>query len=300
MSTIPAVDLSRLPAPAIVEEINYETILEDMLTDLRSRDTQFNTLSQADPAYKILQVCAYREMILRQRVNDSARAVMLAKAAGSDLDQIVAREPYNIARLLVDAGNAEADPPLPAVWESDDELRRRAQLAPARYSTAGPEDAYIFFTLSADARVLDASARSEEEGHVIVTVLSRVGDGTAAPDLLDAVTAALNPRFVRPLTDFVEVQSAVIVDYTIEVELTLYSGPDESVVIAASEARVADYKERSRLLGREISISSIIAAAHVEGVHKASVISPAADVSIALDEIANCTGISITVVGRYE
>ena len=35
MSTFTAVDLSRLPAPAVVEPLDFETILSDMVNDLR-------------------------------------------------------------------------------------------------------------------------------------------------------------------------------------------------------------------------------------------------------------------------
>src|SRR3546814_9711108 len=52
---------------------------------------------------------------------------------------------------------------IPAVMESDSDLRRRLVLAPEGYSVAGPEGAYIFHALSAHPDVLDASAiRSEE------------------------------------------------------------------------------------------------------------------------------------------
>jgi len=41
---------------------------------------------ESDPAYKILEVAAYREMLLRARINSAAKAVMLPYATGSDLD----------------------------------------------------------------------------------------------------------------------------------------------------------------------------------------------------------------------
>ena len=64
--------------------------------------------------------------------------------------------------------------------ESDPDFRRRIQLAPEGFSVAGPEGAYIFHALSADPGVLDACATSPSPGEVVVTVLARAGDGTAA------------------------------------------------------------------------------------------------------------------------
>ena len=42
---------------------------------------------------------AYRELLIRQRVNDAARGVMLATASGTDLDNLAAN--FNVERLLI-------------------------------------------------------------------------------------------------------------------------------------------------------------------------------------------------------
>ncbi|VEA33816.1 baseplate assembly protein [Salmonella enterica subsp. enterica] len=54
-------------------------------------------------------------------------------------------------------------------------------------SVAGPTAAYEFHARSADGRVADASATSPAPAEVVLTVLSREGDGTAEKDLLDVV-----------------------------------------------------------------------------------------------------------------
>lgn len=295
-----AVDLSRLPAPTVVEPLDFEIIFNAMLLDLRALDAQFTTISEADPAYKILQVAAYRELMLRQRVNDAARATMLAYAAGSDLDHIVAREPYNIERLLIDAGDATAIPPIAATWESDDDLRRRAQLAPERYSTAGPEGAYIFHALRADAQVLDASVTSPAPGQAVVTILARSANGIAAPALLEKVNLALSAKEVRPLTDAVITQSASIIDYEIIADLTLYEGPDEALVLATAQQRVEEYCTRMHRLGLDVALSGIDGALHCAGVMKVHRVSPAAEITVSRTQASYCTSIAITVSGRAE
>ena len=185
MSTFTAVDLSRLPAPAVVELLSYEQILAAMLADLRDRDPQFTALTESDPAFKLLQVCAYREMLVRQRCNEAARAVMLAYAIGTDLDHLGAL--LGVTRLQLDPGDPINS--IPPTMESDTEFRRRIQLAPEGFSVAGPEGAYIFHALSADPDVLDASATSPTPGEVVVTVLSRQGDGAPSAPLVAAVEA---------------------------------------------------------------------------------------------------------------
>ncbi len=45
---------------------------------------------ESDPAYKILEVAAYRELLLRQRVNDASKLYYWPNAKGSDLDHLAA------------------------------------------------------------------------------------------------------------------------------------------------------------------------------------------------------------------
>ena len=87
--TFTAVDLSRLPAPSVVEALNYETIYAAMLEQLQLFVPDFDATVESDPAVKILQVAAYRELLLRQRVNDAARQVMVAFATGANLKALL-------------------------------------------------------------------------------------------------------------------------------------------------------------------------------------------------------------------
>lgn len=293
-----AVDLAKLPFPDAVEPLDFETILSDMLADYQSRDPAFSALVESDPAYKVLEVAAFRELLLRQRVNEAIKAVTLAYAKDADLDQIAAR--YNVERLLIDAGNPDVIPPIPPTYESNDSLRRRVQLSFEGFSTAGPEGAYVFHSLGSDSRVLDADARSPVPGQVIVAVLSNVGSGVAPSDLLAAVNATLSDEDVRPLTDQVLVESAVIVNYAIAAQLTLYPGPDATVVLNAANAAAAAYAETNHRLGRDITVSGLHAALHQEGVQNVSLTSPAANIVIARNQASFCTGITITGIGIDE
>jgi phage-related baseplate assembly protein len=128
-----SVDLSRLPAPNVVEVIDFEVIRDDMLADLCERAPSFDALVPSDPAYKLLEVAAYREMLIRQRVNDAAKAVMLAYAQRGDLDQLGAL--LGVERLILDPGNPDAG--IPPTMESDEDFRRRIQLSPEGFSVAG-------------------------------------------------------------------------------------------------------------------------------------------------------------------
>ena len=286
-----AVDLSKLPAPIVVEQLSAETIRADMLAYLQSIYPDFTALVPSDPAYKILEVAAYRETLLRQRVNAATLATMLAYAAGSDLDQIGAR--FDVLRLLLDAGNPSAIPPVPATYESDAAFRLRIQYSFEGFSVAGPKGAYYFHAVSAHADVLDVGIQSPNPKEVLVTVLSRVGTGVPATPVLDAVEAALNDDYVRPLTDLVTVQAAAIVSYTIAATLTLRSDADSALVLAAANANATALTQDNKRVGRDIPVSAFYAALHVEGVASVTLTTPASGVTVSDVQAPHCTGITL-------
>lgn len=290
-SAISSLDLSQLPSPDVVETLDFETIFAAMLADLRARDATFDALVESDPAFKILEVAAYRELLIRARVNDAARAVMLAFATGTDLDHIGATR--GVVRLTLDPGDAEAVPPVAPTYESDADFRKRIQLAPEGYTTAGSEGSYIFHGLGASALVKDIQAISPAPGEVEVYVLSRDGDGTADAELRAVVEAALTAETVRPLTDSVSVLSADINNYDIIAELTLYPGPDAEVVRQAAEDAVTAYAAAVHRIGYDVTLSGLYAALHQPGVQRVSLTSPGVD-QVAADGEANYAA-SITV-----
>ncbi|MDJ0025142.1 baseplate assembly protein [Pantoea eucrina] len=299
------IDLSQLPAPDVVETLDYEALLAERKATLISlypeeqQEAIARTLSlESEPIVKLLQENAYRELILRQRINEAAKGVMLPYAMDGDLDQLGANN--GIERLTITPADDTTIPPTPAVMESNDDFRARIAAAFEGLSVAGPTGAYEYHAKSADGRVADASAISPSPAVVTVTVLAREGNGAAAGDLLAVVNAALNGENVRPVADRVSVQSAEIVNYEIEAEIYLYPGPEAEPVRAAAEAKLAAYVSAQRRLGRDIRLSALYAAMHVEGVQRVSLIKPAADVVLDRTQAAYCTGYVLTVGGSDE
>ena len=290
------IDLSQLPPPNVVEALNYETILGERKAALIARypaDKQAEIAAvlalESEPLTKFLQESAYRELLLRQRINEAARAVMLAYAEGEDLEHIAAL--FGVQRLVIKPADPIAG--TPAEMENDTDLRQRVQLAPQSFSVAGPEGAYRSHARAAHGRVLDASATSPEEGEVRVTVLAREGDGTATPDLLAKVEAALRSEDIRPLTDYVTVQSAAILPYDVVAILHLFPGPDSSVVVAEALRRLAIYVEACHRLGRVVARSGLDAALHVAGVERVELLYPAEDVRADLTQAPYCIGVDV-------
>jgi len=299
------IDLSQLPAPEIVESLDYEVILaarKAALIALYPADEQAaiaQTLElESEPMVKHLQESAYREMLLRQRINEAGLAVMVAYSGGADLDQLAVNN--GVTRLTVTAADTAAIPPVAAVMESDEDLRSRIPAAFEGLSVAGPTAAYEYHAKSADGRVADARAISPSPAEVVVTVLSREGNGTAAADLIAVVAAALNDESVRPVADRVTVSPAEIVNYAIEAKIYLLPGPEAEPVLAAASANLTAYAQRQSRIGRDINLSAIYAALHVEGVQRVELVTPVANVVLDNTQAAYCTAAVVTIGGTDE
>ncbi|WP_043006551.1 baseplate assembly protein [Comamonas testosteroni] len=299
MSNAQIIDMSKLPAPDVVVVPEFEAILSALKADLVAampadlRPDVTDTLAlESEPLTKWLERLAYLLVVERSDRNDSAHAVMLAYAGGSDLDQLGAF--FGVVRLVITPANPAAIPPIAAELEDDDTFRARIQLAPRGYSVAGPVGAYVFHAKTADGQVLDAAATSPTPGRVVVSVLSRVGNGVPSQALLDTVAAAVNADDIRPLTDEVIVQAAGIVNYQITGKIYTLPGPDSSSVLTTAQQRIAAYAESMHRIGRRPTLSGIYAALHIEGVDRVELTSPAADVAVGETQASWCTAINVT------
>ena len=300
------VDLKKLPAPKVVQELSYETLLAQRkakFLSLQENDDmrqhwQARLQLESEPVVKLLEENAYLELLLRTNINESAKAVMLAYATGSDLDQLGAL--FGVTRLIIQAEDLKSTPPSPAKYEDDERFRTRIQMSLEGLTTAGSRASYEFHALSTSAKVKDVDVTSPTAGTVKVAILSTEGQGTADSDLINAVKEQLNAEHIRPLTDTVLVESAVILPYEIQAAITLYPTVLESVVMANVNKSIANYANKQHLLGIDITLSGIYAALHQEGVQNVKLAKPLADLIVQPHQAAYCTQIQVNVGGRDE
>jgi len=298
-------DLSQLPAPQVVEQLNFETLFtlrKQHFIGLYPPEQQTEvarTLNfESEPVVKLLQENAYLEMALRQRINEAAVANMLAHASGSDLDNLAAN--FKVYRLTISPGDNTVVPPIEPLYESDTELRMRSQQAFEGLSVAGPSAAYEYHARSADGRIADVSAISPHPCYVTISVLSREGNGQASAELLAIVDAALNDIEVRPVADRLTIQSAEIVPYQINALLYCYPGPEQEPIRQAAEQQLKSYVSEQHRIGRDIRRSAIYAALHVAGVQRVELNAPAADVIISKTQASYCFAWQIAIGGSDE
>ena len=286
------VDLSELPAPDVLEPLDFEEAYAERLSVFRGfMGDNWSAPLESDPVVKLLEVSAYVGIGDRARVNDAAKALLLAHAIGSDLDQLGAN--VNTPRLVIQAEDLRAVPPVEKITEGNDAYRERIQLAYEGLTTAGPRNSYKLHARNASALVADASAESPSPACVTVTVLGLEGDGAVGPELLAVVARALNDENVRPLGDRLTVQSAQVLPYRIDAVLHMKGpGPESAVALAEAQRRLAAWVNPRKRLGVEVARSAVDAQLHVPGVSRVELIDWQ-DLAPTQAQAAFCTGYTV-------
>jgi len=275
-----AIDFSSIPAPEIIELLDFETILGELLADLVDRDPSYSEILESDPGVKILEVAAARELILRQRINDALRATLLRYATGGDLDNLVAF--YGVTRLS---------------GETDDELKVRTIERIMGSSTAGGASWYRYQALSASADVRDVAVSSPAPGQVEIAVLSKLGNGTASSALLEAVDDVVQADNVRVITDTVTVVSSSVQVVPVTAQIYLYPDTPIAVFNELQASLTAAFAAASGL-GWDVTRSWLIAKLHAAGVQRVVLTAPAADVVCGPSQAPALGTISLTMAGR--
>lgn len=253
-----APDLTQLPPPEVVETLDFETILQVHRADLLERYPEAAAVIdlESEPLNKLLQSHAYRELLYRQRVNEAARAHLLAFATGADLDHKAAF--YGLTRL---AG------------ESDERLRARVQLRIKSLAGNGTREAYELTAMTASQNVRDARATQPFPGRVHLLLWCH--DAAQAEATLATVLAAINADDGRPLGVPVTVAlaraRAINITAAIEREAGAPADLAQRLVVTLADALAAYAR-----LGRDVPRSWITARLHTAQVASVRFPDPAA------------------------
>jgi len=193
--------------------------------------------------------------------------------APGQISIIVDPIPYVASAANIDTSSGGTD------QESDEAYRERQRLAPSSFSTAGPENGYVFHAKSADVGIADVAATSPAPSEVNIYVLMKGGE---LPDqsVLDKVAAAVNAKDVRPLTDLVTVLAPGVVNY--DIELTYYISSDRQTEVSTIRAAIEDaggavdrYVEwQESKLGRAITPDDLLARMYAAGAYRIVMTSP--------------------------
>lgn len=273
-------DLASLPTPAVIETLSFETILSELQTEFQSRYPDYSALLASDPAVKLLEVAAYREVLLRNRINAAAKASLLAFAMGSDLDHLAAF--YGVTRLTD---------------ETDEALRLRTRQRIIGFANAGGAAHYRYWALSASPEVADVEVDSPEPGRVRISVLAKGEEQTVSNAVLDAVRAVVLRDDIRVLTDTVEVVPAELIPVTVHARLWLY--PDAPMeTLTSIQAVFAFTLAACAGLGWDLTRSWIVGQLQRAGVHKVELLSPTTDIRVAANQAVRLLILNLDFAGR--
>lgn len=167
----------------------------------------------------------------------------------------------------------------------DDERYRMRIILSRKFSTAGSEDAYRYFALSADARISDVFISDEALLEVHIYLASDVG----VDDLMvERVYNICSAKSVRPLSDKVVVAPALVKELSIRATITVF----DLLKAGEIEEKIKNSFKYGFALGQDLVKSEVLRKCHLQGVYKVE--SDFVDVVVEQKEIIKI--ISLTLV----
>lgn len=187
-----------------------------------------------------------------------------------ELSTIVDPVPYvaSVTNTTTTEGGAEI--------ESDADLAERVYLAPGAYSTAGPEDGYLYHSKAYNPAIGDVVATSNQAAGTVDIVFIMADGGTPGEEMIEGLEGYLQGKTIRPMTDLVRVAAPQEVQYTIN--LTYYINRSDSAQAVTIQQEVAaaveQYKTWQRAIGRDINPSQLVRMVMDAGAKRVTVTAP--------------------------
>lgn len=144
--------------------------------------------------------------------------------------------------------------------EDDDTLKDRIYIAPSRYSVAGPEDSYEYWTRTYNSNITDVLIYSDNPVEVIIEFIMKDGE-LPSESMVQGLQTFLQNEQIRPLTDKVIVRKPETVDYTINAKYFINKSDLKKVdtIKAAVDKAVNEYVVwQCSKIGRDINPSKLI------------------------------------------
>nr|DAE71366.1 MAG TPA: baseplate assembly protein [Caudoviricetes sp.] len=160
--------------------------------------------------------------------------------------------------------------------ESDAAFRERIYLAPSTYSTAGTEDAYIYWVRQYNsAAIEDVKVRTDENSIVDIRIVLANGE-LPGKAFLDGLKSYLTSD-VKPLTDKINVSAPDVVEYNLD--FTYYIGRSnkenvEAIQASAQEAASEWSAWQKTHIGADINTDMLIEYLRAAGVKRAVIRTP--------------------------
>lgn len=182
--------------------------------------------------------------------------------------------------------------------ESDQSIAERTYLAPSSFSTAGPDDAYIYHAKSYSQEVGDVLPTSPTPGVVDIRFILKDG-GIPSETMIAGMEEYLQQRSKRPLTDKVEVAAPDVVTYS--VDFTYFINASDMSSATQIQAQVQQAVQEYELwqctgIGRDVNPDELMAYLKKAGIKRADIRQPVFKV-LEDTEVAKVTSTNIIYGG---
>ncbi|RBO82631.1 baseplate J/gp47 family protein [Marinomonas aquiplantarum] len=300
-----------LPKPEIIKTPSFDnlfqTIKNNVLGYLQEHapdDVEAVAETFANQAELMTKLTEAFTVILQshfRQMNAQALQMFGMYATDDDMVDLIVSQ-LGIERQIIDEGDPNAFPKVPATMESNDALLTRYYLAVYALATTGTRSGYRFNAMTLGGRpkmtvesnetkkvivtyefeehdmagqTKDAQARQVAPGEVDCYILSHSGNGTPSNELLQATQAYLERDDIAQETDLLTVKAPAIVNWSCEAVLYIRTGPDADVVKAAAEKAIKEYAEQQHRLGGNIELSMLYSVLlKTTGAHRGDIVQP--------------------------
>ena len=287
--------VTRTPATAATTTVRFTLSAE---RDTATGIPQGTRVSTAGSIYFATDV--YAEIPAGSTTVDVPATCTVAGTDGNglaigELTTIVDQIPYvaSVSNTTATEGGAEI--------ESDADLAERVFLAPGAYSTAGPEDGYIYHAKAYSPAVGDVVATSDQEAGTVDIVFIMADGSTPGEEMIEGMEGYMRSKDIRPMSDLVRIAAPEEVQYTIN--LTYYINRSDSAKAVTIQAAVAqaveDYKTWQRAIGRDVNPSQLTHMVMEAGAKRVTVTAPAYTV-VGKTKVSALQGAAVVTYGGLE
>lgn len=287
--------VTREPAKAATTTIRFTASATRALATPIPAGTRISTSGSV-----YFQTVEYAEIPAGDLTVDVSAECTVTGEAGNGLtpgevSTIVDPVPYITSATNLTATEGGAD------IEDDESLAERVYLAPGAYSTAGPENGYLYHAKKFSAAIGDVVATSDQEAGRVDIVFIMADGSTPGTEMISGLQTYLSGKTIRPMTDKLTVSAPEEIAYSIE--LTYYINRSDSARAVAIQAAVAqaveDYKTWQRTIGRDINPSQLAAMVMEAGAKRVTVTAPTF-ATVADTKVAALSGSASVTYGGLE
>lgn len=270
----------QLPDLKVIEPVSYEQNKQRLL-DLISSIAPDVVLYESSDEMVLLEAFAYEMTYADVRFNTRMKAALPSYAKGENLDA-ACMEFYGTTRLP---------------GESDEVFLDRSLISLQQSVTTGSDNSYIYHTKSVDPRITHVYPYRSGDGE---TTIVWYAQHEKKQEELISLQEAIEQRLFDPaLRTLCATRQRVVMaeEVSFDIEISLHVG---SVFLQHTLA--SDVSERVRAyfetyaIAKEINLSKITSIAHIDGVEKVEILSPAADIVIGKEQIGVCNSVTVNVM----